>query len=182
MLWNHDFVRGRYGRADNTSEDYLYSFLKKYANKGSILDLGCGAGNTENELDVSAYHDCTGVDVSDEAIRRAKKRTEEEGRGEKNYYIQSDFFSYVPAQKFDVILFRDSIYYVALPRIKSMLDRYSKYLKERGVFIARIWSVGGKENRSADIIENNFDVIEKHLFGHQKMAIIVFRPWDLVPV
>ncbi len=57
---------------------------------------------------------------------------------ERNRYVQSEMFSYVPTQQYDVILFRDSIYHVSRGKIKAMLARYSKYLKEGGIFIVRM--------------------------------------------
>ncbi|MGH9397738.1 MAG: class I SAM-dependent methyltransferase [Terriglobia bacterium] len=176
LLWNRDFLRGRRGRLNDTVDDCLYPFLEKYAHKGSILDLGCGAGSTENELDATSYRDYTGVDISDVAISKAKRRTEEKGRAEKARYVQSDFFGYVPDQQFDVILFRDSIYYVPLPKIKGMLERYSKYLKERGAFVVRLYDRSVKYKTIIDTIKSNFEVVDTNLSSQSKTAVIVFRP------
>src|SRR5882672_10957138 len=136
-LWNVEFARGRWDCLDRTPGDCVYPYVEKYAKKGSILDLGCGSGSTGNELDPTTYQDYTGVDISDVAIEKAKKKTEENSRGDRNGYFQSDLFSYVPTTRYDVILFRDSIYYVPLRNVIPMLSRYSNHLKESGVFIVR---------------------------------------------
>ncbi len=70
-------------------------------------------------------------------------------------YLQSDIFSYVPSQSFDVILFRDSIYYVPRRQITPMLQRYAQYLEEGGVFIVRMASVD-KYQDIVEIIETHF--------------------------
>ena len=57
----------------------MYQFLEKYANSGNILDLGCGPGNTANELKEQVYQSYIGVDISDAALAKAVKRTEEKG-------------------------------------------------------------------------------------------------------
>jgi SAM-dependent methyltransferase len=139
------------------------------------LDLGCGSGNTGTELSANAYRDYTGVDISDVAIETAKKRAQENGRSEKNRYIQWDISSYEPTQPFDVILFRDSIYYVAGSKLKGMLDRYSKCLKPGGVFIVRLWSGRGGYKGIVDFIEANFEVVEKTVSGPSDTVVLMFR-------
>jgi SAM-dependent methyltransferase len=174
-LWNAEFARGRWENLARTIGDCLYPYLEQYGNGGSILDLGCGSGNTGTELAANAYHDYTGVDISDVAIDKARKIAEEDGRTEKNRYIQSDIFSYEPTQQFDVILFRDSIYYVPGPKVKGMLDRYSKFLKQGGVFIVRLWTANGKYRSTVDFLEANFEIVEKKVSGPSDTVVLVFR-------
>jgi SAM-dependent methyltransferase len=158
----------------------VYPYIEKYANHGSILNLGCGSGSTGNELDANAYADYTGVDISNVAVEKARVRTEENRRADKNNYIQSDVFSYVPARQFDVILFRDSIYYIPRRKIKRMLDRYSGYLKEGGVFIVRMCSVSGRSKRVVDTIEGGFEVVEKNSPPQGNAAVFVFRARNML--
>jgi 2-polyprenyl-6-hydroxyphenyl methylase/3-demethylubiquinone-9 3-methyltransferase len=175
FLWNVEFSRGRWSCLESSPGDVVYPYIEKYANQGSILDLGCGSGSTGNELDPSAYRDYTGVDISDVAIEKAKTGAELNGRADKNEYRQSDLLRYLPTRQFDVILFRDSIYYVAPTKIKGMLERYSKYLKQNGVFIVRMYSADGKYRSIVDTIESSFAVLEKHFSNEPTTAVIVFR-------
>lgn len=178
LLWNRDFSRGRYGSFDSDvpAQDCMYVFLKKYANGGSILDCGCGAGNTQNKLDAGAYTNYLGIDVSDFAISKAEMRARANGRLETNSYVRADFFSYVPIQKFDVILFRDSIYYVARARIQGMLNRYANYLTDRGVFITRMYGGTDTYKPILDDIRRNFEIAEhEELRDQTNTAVIVFR-------
>lgn len=179
-LWNVEFSRGRWDCLETSPGDVVYGYVEKYANKGSILDLGCGSGSTGDELDATAYGDYTGVDISDVAVERARRRAEESGRAGKNKYLQVDISDYVPTQQFNVILFRDSIYYVPRAKIKRMLDRYSQYLSEGGVFIVRLWSVSGKYKKIVDTIESGFKVIEKDLSVQPNTVVIVFRPRNML--
>ena len=43
-IWNGEFASGQWDYIDHTYDDVIYLFLNKYANNGSILDLGCGSG------------------------------------------------------------------------------------------------------------------------------------------
>jgi SAM-dependent methyltransferase len=117
-LWDRDFSRGRYGQ-HSSEGDLLYPFLENYIEGGCILDLGCGAGNTGSELRADTYAEYIGVDISRVAIVKAKARTEQDGRSGKNHYLCADMLTYVPPHKFNVILFRESIYY--LPKAGSKL-------------------------------------------------------------
>jgi SAM-dependent methyltransferase len=172
-LWNRDYSRGRYGYGCSAG-DFLYPYLVEHARRGSILDLGCGEGKTENELDQQAYTECVGVDISDMAIARAKAWSERTGRVGKNKFYCSDIVSFVPSQEFDLILFRDSLCYVPLRKIKATLDRYSDFLKENGCFVVRLFD-GIRYAPLVEIIEANFSVQLKR-FSETGAVAIVFRP------
>jgi SAM-dependent methyltransferase len=180
FLWDREFSRGKWDFIDNTVGDCVYPPLEKYAKNGSILDLGCGPGNTANELVATAYRTYVGVDISEAALGKARRRTEESGRANKNSFAQGDFLSYVPTQQFDVILFREAMYHVPLGKVKMILDRYSKYLRDGGVFIVRIGiSQTAGTNRAkamVGVIETEFDLVEKCQNGEFGPRVIIFRP------
>ena len=175
-LWNIEFSGSRWDCLDLTQGDCVYRYIEKYANNGSILDLGCGSGNTGTELDKTKYRQYMGVDISDMAIEKAQRRSEETGRAEKNRFFQSDILSYAPTQQYDLILLRDSIYYIPRQKIKAMLSRYMKYLKEGGVLIVRMFDGSGKHRTIVDTIERNFNIVERYSPDQSKTVIIVFRP------
>lgn len=174
-LWNREFSKGQWVDLQSSPGDFVYKYIEKYANKGSILDLGCGLGNTSVELETNAYTNYIGVDISDVALEQAKKKASDSARSKKNEYIQCDICDYVPNGQFDVILFRDSIYYVPMRRIKAMLDRYSQYLKQHGVFIVRMWSVSGSYKSILDMIDSRFQAVERGMLPNSDSAVVVFR-------
>jgi SAM-dependent methyltransferase len=181
FFWNKEYSGGKWNFIDNTAGDCVYPPLEKYAKNGSILDLGCGPGNTATELAATAYRTYVGVDISESALAKARRRSEENGRADKNSFAQGDFLSYVPPQQFDVILFRESLYHVPLGKVKVILDRFSKYLRDDGVFIVRLYTKEqGKSkhrpNAMIGVIETGFDVVEKYYYGESGATVIVFRP------
>jgi len=115
------------------------------------------------------------VDISDVAIDKARKRTEENRRADKNEYFQADILRFVPKRQYDVIVLGDSIYYLPWRQIPQMLDRYSKHLKQDGVFIVRIFDVSGKHRRIINTIERDFDIVERQSFCHSQITVIAFR-------
>jgi SAM-dependent methyltransferase len=174
-IWNTEFAKGRWDHLARTDGDHLYPFLEKYGRDGSILDLGCGSGNTATELAANSYRDYTGVDISDVAIEKAKQKAQAAGRAGKNSYFQGDISSYEPTQQFDLILLRESVYYIPGPIMMDTLRRYSTSLKPGGVIIVRLWSSQGKYGGIVTSIENSFEIVEKSIFGPSETAVLVFR-------
>lgn len=185
ILWDKEFSGTKWNFIDNTAGDCVYPNLEKYARNGSILDLGCGPGNTANELATTAYQSYVGVDISEAALEKARKRTVENGRENKNRFLQGDFIKYEPNQKFDVILFRESIYHVPMGEIKQTLDHYVGYLKSDGVLVVRLGlsdsNNSGKEKprpaAMVRIMQAEFEVVEKNQYpGVARPVVLVLRP------
>src|SRR5690349_20180863 len=170
-LWNREYSGDKWNFAQNSIGDCVYPALEKYAANGSILDLGCGSGNTGNELAIDSYRKYVGVDISETCLAKATTRSKQNGRGEKNVFSYGDFLTFVPDGDFDVILFRESMYHIPIAKIESTLSHYSKFLKATGLFIVRLaTSEGGqpKQRPTAmiEVIKNAFDVIE-HTFDEE---------------
>ena len=172
-LWDREFAQGRWDCLDRMPDDCLYPHVERYANQGSVLDLGCGPGTTGTELAADSYTSYTGVDISQVAVDKATKRAQEHQRTGKNSYLQADLFSYLPAGQHDVILFGDSLYYVPWATILPMLNRYATYLKPSGVFVVRIY--GLRYQKILQIIESHFDVVDKHVYADE-VFVLTFRP------
>ena len=151
----------------------------------TILDIGCGSGNTGTEM-APIYQSYLGVDISEAALAKASKRSEECGRGSKNHFECGDFLTYAPSGQYDVILFRESMYHVPLGKVKATLDRYSVYLKDGGVFVVRLFASSADRPNGKDkqrpaamlsIMEAEFDVIEKARYDVPgQPTVMVFRP------
>jgi SAM-dependent methyltransferase len=183
-LWDKDFSGDKWAFIDNTVGDCVYPHLEKHARNGNILDLGCGPGNTANELDASVYDKYVGVDISEVALAKAAKRTQENGRTEKNSFVCSDFLGYQPTQEFDIILFRESLYHVPYGQVLKILEKYSKHLKKSGVFIVRLYlgdnrpgKIKFRVKRKIDLIKRKFEVLESPQYDTKGLpTVVVFRP------
>jgi len=183
LLWDKEFSGSKWDFIDNTVGDCVYPFLEKFAQNGSILDLGCGPGNTANELSADVYRMYVGVDISEAALAKAKKRTQENDRTAKNSFVKSDFLGYTPTKEFNIILFRESMYHVPHGQVLEILDKYSKHLKSGGVFIVRLYAgdhSGKIKNRVAskiDLIKREFDIVESPQYDTPGLpTVLVFRP------
>lgn len=180
-MWNKEYSEEKWAFAYNTAGDPVYPYLEKYAAGGSILDIGCGSGNTANELNAAAFNNYVGVDISEVALAKAARRCRESGRESKTSFACSDFFSYVPNGHFDVILFRESMYHVPIPKITSILEKYSNCLKKQGVMIVRL---GIRENgklkhrptKMIQTIEAASEVVDKYDDDKTGVNVLVCRP------
>jgi SAM-dependent methyltransferase len=183
-IWNKDFSSGKWDFIDNTSGDCVYFHLEKYARGGDILDLGCGPGNTANELSADVYRSYIGVDISEAALAKAVKRTADNGRSEKNSFVWSDFLGYRPTTEFDLILFRESMYHIPYGQVLEILEKYSKSLKKSGVFVVRLYAgdhrpgkIKYRVKRKLDLIRRKFDIVESRQYDTPGLPTVwVFRP------
>jgi len=185
-IWEKQYSGPKWLFRDHTTGDRLYAHLEQHAQHGSILDLGCGSGNTAAELADAAYQSYIGVDISEVALEKARQRSRECGREIKNQFVRADFLAWRPApsQQFDVILFRESMYFVPVQKVKELLQHYSQYLREGGVFIVGLYLANKQTRRDKArptamlrIMETEFEVVEKREIEHAaRPTIIVFRP------
>jgi len=184
VLWDKEFSSTKWDFIDDTTGDCVYPHLEKFARNGSILDLGCGPGNTANEVADTAYTTYVGVDISQAALDKAEKRTKESGRSAKNTFALSDFLGYAPTQDFDVILFRESMYHVPFGQVRTILDKYSAHLKPGGVFIVRLYAgdiktgeIKHRVTSKMDLIKREFDIVEVAEYDTPgRPTVLIFRP------
>jgi len=184
-FWDKEYSEEKWAFAYNTVGDCVYPHLERYTADASILDIGCGSGNTSTEM-AGTYRSYLGVDISEAALAKARRRSQECGRGDKNSFACADLLTYVPPGQYDVILFRESMYHVPLERVKSILDRYAAYLKDDGVFVVRLFASSAERADGKDkyrpaamlrIMETEFDVLEKARYDVPgQPTVMVFRP------
>jgi SAM-dependent methyltransferase len=183
-IWDKEFSGTKWDFIDNTANDCVYPYLEKYAHNGNILDLGCGPGNTANELAANVYQKYVGVDISEAALAKAVKRTQQNGRADQNSFVNSDFLGYHPDREFDIILFRESLYHVPYGQVLPILKKFSKNLKSTGVFIVRLYAgdhrpgvIKPRVTAKLDLIKREFNVIESQQFDLPALPnVVVFRP------
>jgi SAM-dependent methyltransferase len=183
-LWDKEFSGNKWDFIDDTAGDCVYSYLEKYASNGDILDLGCGPGNTANELAANVYRSYVGVDISEAALAKAVRRSQLNDRSEKNSFVNSDFLGYNPTRTFDIILFRESMYHVPYGQVLTILQKFSKNLKSDGVFIVRLYAgdhrpgvIKTRVTAKLDLIKREFDVVESRQFDLPALPnVVVFRP------
>lgn len=177
-VWDEEFSDGVWNYLEpNPSQvaDKLNYYMEKYCNGGNILELGCGFGKTGLEIDPDKYTHYKGVDISMVAITKAIEfSSADTNRHGKNSFVIGDISAYVPETKYNIILFRESIYYLNKFAIQKMLNKYKGYLKDDGVIIVRIHD-SHKYKSIIRLIINTYNIQDKFESDTSRMIILVFR-------
>jgi SAM-dependent methyltransferase len=131
LLRDNEAEHARHGwsRLREVSELSRYSVIRGYCEffkpGGAILDVGCGDGILQEQLDYGRY---TGIDLFESAIRKAAHKNDDRTR-----FLQADAANYTPKETFDVIVWNESLYYLKEPL--DVATRYTRFLKPDGVII-----------------------------------------------
>src|SRR5260221_435293 len=119
--WDVEYAAGSWSFLENIEEaahNYiLASYLAKLKPNASLLDVGCGQGVLQSIINMTGYSNYVGIDMSDEAIILAKIRENHQTK-----FLACDGESYATVEKFDVIVFNESLYYFKDPF--SILNKY----------------------------------------------------------
>lgn len=175
-LWNSEFREGRWNYIEHTTSDIIYVYLARHCRNGSLLDLGCGSGNTGCELGAEVYREYTGVDISDVALDKARERSRSLGRSGKNEYVQSDIMTFVPRKRYDVILLRESIAYIPRPKVRALFAHYAEYLNPDGVFIVR-WCNPRQAEELMQPAQQVYRLVERHTSADGSGPYLVVFQW-----
>jgi len=172
-VWDEEYSGGCWARAVGT--EAIDAIIERYSRGGSILDLGCGVGMTAFGMSY-VYKDYVGVDISQVAIGRAIESTREfPERSSSVSFAAADIETFVPARHFDVILFKEVLYYFPKDRLMPLLTRYASFLRPGGVFIARFHD-RRKHGRIIDLIRSELELVEEYCPPENSFSILAFRP------
>lgn len=153
--------------------------LRKYLPKNKklkILDVGCGPGAAL--LYLAKFGDVIGVDVSDEALKFAKKR----GKVKKGDVSSLPFKN----ASFDAVACLDVLYHAWVKDNRKALEEIRRVLKPKGIFLLREpaydWFRSSED--IVDFTKHRFtkDEIEKELSSSFKMLKITYANFFLFPL
>ncbi len=145
----------------------LAEVIDRYAEGGSILMLGCGSGSLVEGLNPTRYSKLIGVDLSDEAIRRANRNS-----GPGIQFIVGDMTRFSSAERFKVILLSESLYYVSWWRRRAFLSRLLELLERDGRIVITI-AQPYRFARLIRMIRRNFHVLEDKAFQNSSRRLLV---------
>jgi trans-aconitate methyltransferase len=133
-LWDRDFSRGHWNQLTQIGGDSFYPTLLRYLRGGALLDLGCATGTTGRGLPAGAFRRYIGVDLSLVAITLARQESPA------HTFHVGDIAAFTPDEACDVILFRESLYYLPTAKVPKALAHYRQHLTPQGVIVVRIWN------------------------------------------
>ena len=115
-----------------TSEYYIsYLLQRKYNSKIKILDLGCGAGNSEEKFKATKKNiDWLGLDIAESPEVKARNKAEE------NFYTFDGINIPFEDNYFDIIYSNQVFEHVRYP--ESLLKEIHRVLKADGYFMGSV--------------------------------------------
>ena len=155
FTWNYKYAIGKWNYMGDEENRYnaIVEFIKATKiEKPRILDLGCGYGALCKYLNANDYSYFFGVDLSDTAIFKARKRKYHNSK-----FVVSDIQKFDLDEKFDVIVFNEVLYYLDNP-MKSV-ERFEKN-NENLYFIFSFY--GGREDLINELAQK-YQLINKQL-------------------
>lgn len=139
--WEAQYADGRWDYMNGLAQLARYSviagYLQSFRKGGAILDVGCGEGILQQKVGPGTYARYVGIDISSTAIEKARVR-----RDERTEFVAGDASAYDPGERFDAIVFNESLYYFDDP--KRVLTHYERYLKPGGVFVVSLYDVSAR--------------------------------------
>lgn len=156
-LWDYQYKNGLWDVLKSPKEyerfEVVRKFIHQYSKKGNLLELGCGIGLLQANLDRSSYKKYVGIDISNEAIKTAKRLEDQSA-----LYLKEDMEKYEPLENFDVIIFSETIYYSKFPI--ALIQKYFNYITSEGKIIISIFETGNNL-KLINNIDQNFCVINR---------------------
>lgn len=162
------YKSGRWDYLDSDHSAEIVRVVEKYANKGRILDMGCGTGILVSLLDADSFAYYRGVDASTEAIALAQKR-----KSENICFEISDIQNYKCKDTFDLIVFEESLYYVPFFR-RRLLQRCAGWLRPEGLLIVTV-ADPRRFRGMIKMIRKNFQIVEDRCFAGSRRLLLVFH-------
>jgi len=136
--WEIGYSTGEWERLRDVSQLAHYSQIVGYCAYfkpgGAILDIGCGEGLVQEKLRPYGYRRYVGIDIADEAIRRASRKQDD-----RTEFLRADAAEFHHEERFDVIIFNECLYY--FPDPIELLKKYERFLCRGGIFVVSMYGV-----------------------------------------
>lgn len=122
------------------SASWFYQFVEdETIPVGVALDLGCGTGERSIHLAKKGFT-VTGVDISETAIKHARKFADEAGVRVEFYTKDVADLSFLKNRMFDFILDFSNLHGIAGEKQSRYAQEITKHLKPKGLFFLRCFS------------------------------------------
>jgi trans-aconitate methyltransferase len=135
MVWDLQYTLGLWRYLDHGQDPAPLEFARRVNARPRVLDLGCGT-TVNLALPTDGYRHYHGVDISRAAIRRARSL-----RRPHTSFEVAELLSYHTAERYDVVLLREVLYYFSLDEAVGLLHRAAGFLAPGGRLIVWLYDV-----------------------------------------
>jgi SAM-dependent methyltransferase len=165
-VWDAQYWWGNWDYLKDTLETDRYqavlNAVDKYAHNGHILEVGCGEGILQSRMRPGSYTKFIGIDFSKIAIKKAAPL-----RNVNTFYLCADMEVYEPKERFDTIVFNESLYYSKRP--VQLMQRYARFLRAGGSIILSIYE--SEETRDLrEALQSHFAPLEQTVSRNERAS------------
>jgi SAM-dependent methyltransferase len=138
-VWNDQYRAGTWDGlvAETERHACVAALVRRYGPPAPlVLDVGCGHGALAGPLRVGAGGRYVGIDISEEAIRRAKEDAVP-GESFNTCDVEGGPPGFLAPGSVDAAVFAEVLYYLDDPL--ATLRRFLPLLSQRGIFVFSLW-------------------------------------------
>jgi 2-polyprenyl-3-methyl-5-hydroxy-6-metoxy-1,4-benzoquinol methylase len=156
--WERQFRAGRWDYLPGERTRYqelaalLSRHLKAPPTAARILDVGCGEGPLVEPLRALGIRHYLGIDVAEAVIARTGALADSTTR-----FLATDAESFSSAERFDVVVFNESLYYFEDPLAGAR--RFAALLAPEGILCLSMFE-SRRSNAVVRELQNRFDTLE----------------------
>ena len=163
-LWDKEYANG-FGEVLKLPQERahyatLVDFMASAGKNRTILDVGCGEGGLLDLLGPCGYEKYLGVDFSEVALKRAAQRA-----NASTAFVHASAESFVPGERFDVIVFNECLYYFHEPL--RVLQRYPQYLAPGGIILISMLRKTDRVKQLNEEISRKYKVAQRATVTNQ---------------
>jgi SAM-dependent methyltransferase len=111
---NAEYASGHWDHFAGADEAARYeavcALVRSRHRQPRLLDVGCGSGELARRFEAGELTEYLGIDVAAEGLRRARARGLPHGQ-----FVEADFETWRPQERWDVIVFNEVIGYALRP-------------------------------------------------------------------
>jgi SAM-dependent methyltransferase len=175
-VWEAQYAAGRWDFLAGLDQLARYSVIAGYIHYlkpgAAVLDVGCGEGLLLRSYRPYGYVRYLGVDIAANAIARLGAAEDARTR-----FVCADAESFQPDERFDVIVFNESLYYFRDPL--ATFARYLQFLHNDGIIIVSTFLGSPRAVSILRRLRERYALLDEVQIKHdKKLAMIcsVFRP------
>jgi 2-polyprenyl-3-methyl-5-hydroxy-6-metoxy-1,4-benzoquinol methylase len=168
-VWERQYQTGKWSYLQQLDELPRYSIITGYLQflkpNPAILDVGCGEGLLFRRYRPYGYARYVGVDLSAAAQQLLAAEQDE-----RTMFVCADANSYEPRERFDAIIFNESLYYLDSPL--AVIDRCMNSLNDQGMIIVSTFEGSYRACAILKELQERYTLFDETRIGHSSKGWI----------